>query len=182
MDIFLVRHGEAASSWGESPDPGLSDLGHQEAERAAQELLPLLSADVQLISSPLARAQETAEPLARLLAKPVEIDRVFREVPSPVPLSERQQWLRTFMQQDWSEQEGEIVQWREAAIERLMACDQPTAVFSHFLVINAVVSWVEGTSGILRFLPGNGSITHLRKHGEKLELVSLGAELETVVN
>jgi len=35
MDIFLVRHGEAAASWGESPDPGLSELGRRQAEVAA---------------------------------------------------------------------------------------------------------------------------------------------------
>jgi len=35
ISIYLVRHGEAAASWGESSDPGLSELGWQQAEDAA---------------------------------------------------------------------------------------------------------------------------------------------------
>ena len=32
ISIILIRHGEAAASWSEDPDPGLSDNGHEQAE------------------------------------------------------------------------------------------------------------------------------------------------------
>ena len=89
MDIFLVRHGEAAAAWGQSGDPGLSELGRQQASAAAQQLLTLVDTDTQLFSSPLARAQETAEPLASALGVAVSIDDAFRELPAPVPLEQR---------------------------------------------------------------------------------------------
>jgi broad specificity phosphatase PhoE len=38
MELFLIRHGEASASWGESSDPGLSLLGQQQAEETAEAL------------------------------------------------------------------------------------------------------------------------------------------------
>ena len=41
MKIILIRHGEAASTWEKSSDPGLSDLGKAQAEECSNELLKL---------------------------------------------------------------------------------------------------------------------------------------------
>ena len=182
MDIFLVRHGEAAASWGESADPGLSELGREQAQAAAAFLQPHMAGGVQLISSPLARARETATPLAETLGLEVAIDDTFREVPSPVPLAQRQDWLRCFMQQRWDEQPDSLVNWRDGAYARLLACDAPTVVFTHFLVINAVVGVIEDYPDTLRFWPDNGSVTHLRHTGDALALVALGDQIRTRVN
>lgn len=182
MDIYLIRHGEAAASWGEDPDPGLSELGHEQAQTAADELLRNVTADFQLVSSPLARARETSEPLATQLNLPVDIQDVFREVPSPVPLEQRQGWLRQFMAQQWHEQEESLLTWRNAIIERLLACEQPCAVFTHFLVINAVVGSVLERPETLCCWPDNGSITHLRSVDGQLQLAALGKQIETHVN
>jgi broad specificity phosphatase PhoE len=182
MDIFLVRHGEAAASWGQSSDPGLSELGVQQAQQAAQSLCDVVSADIQLVSSPLSRALETAAPLAEMLALPVQVDEAYREVPSPVALAERQTWLRGFMQQHWHEQPDSLCVWRDTALERLQALQRPVVVFTHFLVLNAIVGHLLERSETLCFWPDNASITRLRHTGAGLELVSLGQELETVVN
>ena len=91
MDIYLVRHGEAAASWAQAPDPGLSELGREQARAAARLLRPRLATRaVELISSPLARALETAAPLAAELGLAVRVNEAFREIRAPVPLAERQ--------------------------------------------------------------------------------------------
>lgn len=182
MELFLVRHGEAASSWGEAPDPGLSELGQQQAEAAATLLVQHIGNDALLISSPLQRALETAEPLARLLQQPVCEEAVFREIPSPVPLAQRQGWLRQFMQQQWHEQGDELTAWRTAAFSRLLELRQPAVVFTHFLVINAVVGQILERPETLYFWPANGSVTRLCLDATRLELVALGEQIETVVN
>jgi probable phosphoglycerate mutase len=182
MDIFLVRHGEAAASWGQSGDPGLSELGAQQAERSAEILIAQLCADTLLLSSPLARARETAAPLAQGLDRPVQIDSVFCEIPAPVPLAQRQAWLRQFMQQHWQQQPAGLLEWRAAALQRLLGLRRSAVVFTHFLVINAIVGQVLGRSETLCFRPDNGSITRLRHTGTSLELLALGEEMETVVN
>jgi probable phosphoglycerate mutase len=182
MDLILVRHGEAAASWGEAPDPGLSALGRQQAEDTAHSLNAKLAAETVLVSSPLQRARQTAEPLARLRQQAVQENTAFREIPSPVPLAQRQDWLRAFMQQQWAEQQKELLQWRANLLQQLLQLERPAVIFTHFLVINAVVGEVLGRAETLCFWPDNGSATHLRSDGSRLELLNLGREITTRVN
>lgn len=182
MDIFLVRHGEAAASWAQSSDPGLSELGVKQAGQASELLQPRLGAQTQLVSSPLARARETAAPLARELDRPVRLNEAFREIPAPVPLPQRQTWLRQFMQETWDPQPDSLHEWRARGFGQLLELREPTVVFTHFLVINALVGQVLERAETLCFWPDNASITHLRHTGQTLELVELGREMETVVN
>jgi len=183
VDIFLVRHGEAAASWGQDPDPGLSALGERQAVAAAELLQPRLGSYVQLISSPLKRAQETASPLAGSLELPVGINDAFREIPAPVPLADRKTWLRGFMQQRWVEQPPELLAWRDRALGQLQALTVPTVVFSHFLVLNAVVGAIENHPDTLYFWPDNASVTHLKLRPDgSLQLLELGQQMDTVVN
>ena len=183
MDIFLVRHGEAATTWGSTdPDPGLSDLGHTQAEAARDLLLKTIPADVQLISSPLKRAQETAIPLATELGADVAIVDTYREVPSPVPFEERHVWLRQFMQESWGGQPEQLENWRQSILSSLKALPKSSVIFSHFMVINAAYGAVTARLETVCFRPANCSVTHLRLEGDTLSLVSKGEELETVVN
>lgn len=182
MDIVLVRHGEASASWSDSPDPDLSALGWQQAHQAAELLRPQVTRDTRILSSPLKRARQTAEPLASLLESAVQEVEAFREIPAPVPLAQRQLWLRSFMQQEWSAQSEELFAWRRAAIQYLFQLDRPVVVFTHFLVINAVVGHVQDRAATLCFSPANGSVTRLRRIDSALELVELGQEMESVVN
>ena len=91
MNIILIRHGEAASSWEKSADPGLSDLGKAQAEECSNELLKLEKiGSFSLISSPLARAKETSKPLSDNIILPVSLYPLFAEIPLPgIILSER---------------------------------------------------------------------------------------------
>ena len=183
MDIFLVRHGEAAASWGQDPDPGLSTLGEQQAVATTKLLLPRMGSNVALVSSPLLRAQETAQPLAQSLGLDISIDDAFREIPAPVPLGDRKTWLRGFMQQSWCDQPEELLKWRDSAREQLLELKTPTVVFTHFLVLNAIVGSILGHAETLYFWPDNASITHLALQRDgTLELLSLGAQMDTVVN
>jgi broad specificity phosphatase PhoE len=182
MNIFLVRHGEAAASWGESPDPGLSELGWHQARETALQLRPQVNHDTLLLSSPLLRARQTADPLAGLLGREVQEAEVFREVPAPVPLAQRQGWLRQFMQQTWDGQGNELVAWRAAALAQLSMLEQPAVVFTHFLVINALVGHALNDARIVCFWPANGSVTRLRLIDSTLELMELGRQMESIVN
>ena len=72
--IYLVQHAEKERVPG---DPGLTELGRGQAAVTAGWLQRMeLHA---LYSSPLRRAQETAEPIARVTGLPVQLDSRLRE-------------------------------------------------------------------------------------------------------
>lgn len=180
--IYLVRHGEAEASWGQSPDPGLSQLGGEQAGTAAQRLAGLVGEGATLVSSPLQRAIETARPLAEALDLELRIDERFREIPSPVPLGERQAWLRSFMAGKWSSQDHGLVAWRGDILQALEELPAETVVFTHFLVINAVVGYLQSQDDTLVFWPANASITQLEQTETGLQVLSLGETMDTHVN
>ena len=182
IDIWLVRHGEASAGWDVSPDPGLSALGTAQARQAGDHLLSLVPDSVSIVSSPLLRAQETATPFAQHMGLSVTLDAAFRELPSPVPLAERHAWLKTFMHQSWLEQLPEQWAWRERIIEALGVLQTPTVIFTHFMVINAVLAHVSQKTATVQALPANGSVHHfqLSETGE-LGLASLGEQLSSDV-
>lgn len=178
----MVRHGEASAHWGQSADPGLSALGVVQAECCASDLLDRIDSETAVVSSPLARAVQTAEPLVRVHGGEIAISSAFREIPAPVPLAQRRDWLRGFMQGTWSNQPDSLLEWRDTLLSSLYARSSTTVVFTHFLVINTVIGLIRGTDATLSFWPDNASVTELRLREGRLELVALGREMKTVVN
>lgn len=183
IELAFVRHGEAARSWGEHTDPGLSELGKQQAEHAAYTLTGIVPSELVLISSPKLRAQETAAPLADLRSAPVMIDANFQEVPSVTDLANRQEWLKSLMRSRWSEvQEPVVNTWRDNIIEGVHRLGHHSVIFTHFMVLNVIIGHIREDDRVLQFWPDNASITRCRLNNGVLELVELGAELDTHVN
>ncbi len=177
VDIYLVRHGEAAATWGDDPNPGLSHLGRQQARQARDELEQY--ANIDIVSSPMQRALETSQPLATQLRKQVRIDDAFREIPSPVDIDDRQAWLSGFMRQNWQDQGPEILAWRERAWNGLFELESHTAIFTHFMIINAICSRLMEAPETVCCVPDNGSITRLRLDSKSLQLVEVGRQHQT---
>lgn len=174
--IFLVRHGEAAAGWGDHPDPGLSELGHAQARQAAKALAELGATS--LIASPMQRCRETAAPFAEHLGKSARIESAVSEIVTPDHVEDRVSWLRDLMAGQWTD---DMLPWCESARHAVEALPDGTAVFSHFVAINAIVGQLTGTKDVLVFKPGHCSITVLEKTEDGLRLDKLGAEAATRV-
>ena len=101
--IYMVRHGQADAAWHESPDPGLSELGRQQANQVAQQLSHLNNHHI--ISSPLLRCQQTAQPFAEAKNSPVSIHTEVSEIPTPsnIAFEERGSWLQQAMAGTWQQ-------------------------------------------------------------------------------
>lgn len=137
--ILWVRHGQ--STWnvidrmqGHELSPPLTDLGREQAERAAKLLV---NQDVvRILTSPAVRARQTADIIA---------DRLTLEVVEEPLLLEK----------GLDEEKASV----QARIRKLLALDLPgnTVAVSHGDVIGYAV---ELLTGKLPALPANGSITH----------------------
>lgn len=183
MTIYLIRHGEAAQAWDEASDPVLSINGIEQSKFLAKQYLPILSnKEFQLISSPLARAQQTAQPFQKRLNSPVIINKNFAEIPSPgVSLKDRRNWLKSLFTKNIFELEAPQLHWRNNIIQALDALEKDTLIFSHFMTINAIVGWVKKEERVVSYYPNYCSITQIEKVNEQYFIKSLGQELPTVI-
>lgn len=173
--LYLVRHGRAEAGFGEAADPGLDDRGHKQAEVAAARLAPLGPLDLR--TSPLKRARETAAPLASLWKKEPVVDEAVAEIPSPsMGLAERIEWLRNFMRGSWRDANGGLEQWRAQVIASLTALETDTVIFSHFVAINVAAGHALGDERVAVFSPDNCSVTVLDSANGTLSLVEKGHE------
>jgi len=179
--LYLVRHGRAAAGWGMELDPGLDDLGRTQARAAARKLAPL--GPLPIISSPRARARETALPLAKMWDAAPAIDERLGEIrfPSETP-ADRVHWLKEVMADQWPNLAQDLQQWRQEVLEALLSIETDTVAFTHYIAINAAVGFATADDRVVSFNPDNASITILETDGSRLCLVERGAEAKTRVN
>lgn len=156
-------------------DPGLDALGKTQAEEAARRLQPL--GPLAIVSSPLARARETAAPLAGLWNREPVIDKAVAEIPSPTDnLQDRVAWLRQFMAGSWSGATPSLAAWRESVIAALVSQREDTVIFSHYVAINVAVGAALGDDRVVVFSPDNCSVTVFDVEAGKLRLLEKGHE------
>jgi broad specificity phosphatase PhoE len=177
--IYLIRHGEPAASWGEHPDPGLSALGAQQAAVASQMLAE--AGAMRAATSPLARCRETAAAFERQIETHARIEPGVGEVVTPAGVTNRTEWLQGVLAGTWEQAGEELQRWRQSVMATVERIPEGTAVFSHFVAINAVVSLLTGEDRCVVFRPGHCSITRIARQGGKLALVELGSEKATQV-
>ena len=184
MKIFLIRHGEAAQSWDQSADPELSELGKDQALECFNTLHGNEDLNkFNLVSSPLKRAQETSLHFKKNLDKQLHLNEAFREIPSPgISLLERKSWLQEVFKKNINELEKPQQIWQSKILSTLKSFTEPTIIFSHFMVINIVVSTLKNDPRVVSFYPDNCSITEIENKEGKLNLISIGNELQTHVN
>lgn len=179
--LYLVRHGEPAGTWQDSHDPGLTDLGREQAQIAGDRLRLIQPKNI--VSSPLKRAYETALPLSVAIGVRPTIMNEVAEIPTPANMSleHRGEWLRAIMMKEWGELDRALREWRDQVVHALTRLDTDTAVFSHFVAINVALGAAIGDDRVVCFRPAHASVTILETNGRALSLVELGAEGATVV-
>ena len=175
--IFLIRHGEAAASWGDHPDPGLSDLGKGQAEAAA-EILSKLGAST-AVTSPMQRCRETAQPFEARAGLTARVMPEVSEISTPGGIEDRVSWLRELMAGTWTAAGPDLVAWRLKMSQTVSDLPDGVAVFSHFVAINALVGALEGDDRVTVFRPGHCSVTRLERRGGVLRVAEYGSESAT---
>ena len=186
--LYLVRHGRAAAGWDSDPDPGLDALGREQASAMAARLAPL--GPLAVVTSPLLRCQQTAEPLAQQWNVTPRIDTGVAEIPSPegVPMIERIEWLRVAMTGTWKQLGPRYTAFRDGvmtALTNIASDGADTVVTSHFIAINAALGVMLGDDRLLLRSLDNCSVTIvdflMTKKGGMFQLVESGEEADTLI-
>lgn len=178
--IYLVRHGHPETGWNAHQDPGLSDLGRNQAYAAARGLFE--KGPLPILVSPLRRTRETAHEFEMLWRRPAMVEERVVEIPSPgLTGAERGAWLKTLGNKRWTDLDEVVQTWRQQAIDCLLALSQDTVVVSHFMIINAVVGWTRGEEGVVVCQPLPGSRTTLQREGDTFRITEGAAGASTVL-
>ena len=178
--LYLVRHGRASAGFAEAHDPGLDELGHEQALTVAQELAPL--GPLPILTSPLKRARETATPLEKLWNVTAQVEPHVTEIPSlTTDLQERTTWLHQALRGQWRELPLFHQQWRDSLVTFLCRRTASLVITTHFIAINAAVGAVTDDDRMVCFEPDNCSCTVFDVVEGKLRLVSLGRQRATQI-
>ena len=182
--LHLVRHGQATAGWDADPDPGLSNLGIQQAHAVAAQLVADLTPRALLVS-PLRRTRETAAPLGEHWSCAPVVTPEVGEIPSPgSDLGDRGLWLDRALRSTWTELGDRTVDdWRAGLLACLRACMQDTVIVTHFVAINAVVGVAEGSDAVTTFLPANASVTvvSVDRSSGGIHVVARGEQADQIV-
>ena len=193
LRVYLVRHGQALSNLDPTPDrppeqlDHLTELGKRQGEAVGRALTGRGVSAV--LSSPAARARETAEAVARQLGvgspsievrlQPLALGRA----PDGRPLDWEQRTLEWQAGRDPSPAEGESLETvgeRVSTLVRALARSRRGAsvvLVAHSEVIGAYLGHVRGTPAPKRHPPGiaNGSIS-------VVDVAATGAEAILLAN
>ena len=191
INIYLIRHGRASSGW-DTSDPNLDLTGKEQSEKIALKLSKIAKEPFDVFSSPLIRCIETAEPFSKITNKKIKIENKIIEIPSPIKnLKKRVVWLKRVLPLTWNElisdedsKESKIdyFLWRENILKFFLSLKKDTFIFTHYLVINSIVSYLRKSDKVVFFNPDNTSLTHLSLSDKKLKIISLGDEASTIIN
>jgi len=177
--VLLVRHGESegnrARTFTASPEVPLTELGREQARNAAVRIAEICR-PARLVSSPYARARQTAEIVAAHLRLPVEVDDSWREqdlgrlAGRPYDEARRDPTFDKHRPWQWRPPDGESVadvRRRVApALDRLIEQTAGTdvVVVTHAGVMKALWAHAAGT-WVRAPVPANGGIMIIEHAG-----------------
>ena len=182
--LFLIRHAEPDAAWGGADDdPGLSEVGRAQAVAAAVALVG--EGALTVLCSPMRRCQETAAPyLERRRLARLELSPRFGEVEVPAGITHRRTWLAENFPwragaavRPWASVGPETRSWRDRVLGAARAVDRDTAVFTHFVAVNAIVGAAKGSAYTIVCRPDYASITELEVRNGQISVRRLGAEM-----
>ena len=186
--LYLVRHAKPAAGWGQETDPGLDTAGIAQAETVASKLASVLHR-LRILSSPLRRCRETAQPLERSWQQTAAIFPAVAELPTPpLNLVARHEWLAAAMLGTWTElQESaptgsiDYLAWRQTLLGSLTSLQHDSVIFTHFIAINVMVGAARGVDNVVCFRPNHASVTIVETSEDGLRIARLGREAITTV-
>lgn len=191
MQLILIRHARPARERlaGAGADPGLTEEGHRQATLLARYLVASEHRPDAVYASPMRRARDTAEPLAKLAGVEVTYEEELAEfdrdssvyIPNEEYEGDRyQQWqdlLRGYWHGHWFDLEA----FRKTvfeAVEGIIANHErgSVAVVCHSGVINAYLAEALGTRDSMFFQPDYTSLTRVRAGRNRLRLLTSANE------
>jgi hypothetical protein len=76
-------------------------------------------------------------------------------------MDQKQPWLKQLVQKEKKQLPSNIKLWEKNIYEKIKGFRQNTIIFSHFMVINSILSTLSSHNHLLYFYPGYSSVTKI---------------------
>lgn len=185
-ELFVVTHTQSVhhveNRVGGWYDTGLTELGQRQAVATAERLLSLIGhRDIELFSSDLQRAAQTADAIGKLFDRPVISAHALREISYGAAEGKPQEWLDARYSPapehdrldhpvgiDGAETRRQLAQRVYPFIDAVVERDASTQIIvTHGFTLSMVIAaWMKvpiESCGFISFPASGGSITHLRQ-------------------
>ena len=183
IEIIFVRHAEADGSWGNLSDPSLSDNGYLQSTNLLKHKELQNLEDFSFVSSPKSRAIETAKPLAKKFDKKLNIDDVFIEIPSKdITQNQKQEWLKKIIKTKRDKLPNIIKSWSNKIYFKSKSYKENTIIFTHFMVINVLLSKLAKKNTIMYFYPNYTSVIKIWIKDNEFKYFSTEDSEKTSIN
>ncbi|HLO76174.1 MAG TPA: histidine phosphatase family protein [Magnetospirillum sp.] len=151
--VVFVRHGKSQLGFDHSLDSPLSPAGLDQAKTGAEDIARRF-APMPILSSPLLRARQTAQPLAARWGDAVSIEPALTEIPVPdAPGVDdpagRRSCLNALLAGHYGRMPAEVQAWRSRLLSFVAALDRDCVAFTHYLTINAIVGAIDGDDRVV---------------------------------
>ena len=182
-EIIFIRHAEAASSWENHSDPVLSDLGITQSKNLIHHNELQKLNNYNFVSSPKLRAIQTSEYLSKKFNKELVIDSTFIEIPSDnIHLSKKREWFKELIKTKKDDLPDNIKKWKDDILIKTKSFSQNTIIFTHFMVMNLLVSEFKSKDTLLCFYPDNTSILKIEIKNKEFKNFSTEEGKKTFIN
>jgi broad specificity phosphatase PhoE len=115
--------------------------------------------------------------------KHLNINSIYSEIPSSdIDKSDKKNWLRDIMQLDIDYLPEEVLKWKNNLVDDCLNLSKDTIVFTHFMVINALVGSLLKNNVLMYFYPNYVSVTKITFENKEVKSISLGDEKKTIIN
>lgn len=173
MFLYLVRHGKTGKSWDPKLDMPLNSEGNDQSLKLA--LLLKDEKRLPILSSPLKRSKQSADPLSTFWNIPCEIDDRFGEIPfCNEDDIEPMDWLKSIMTKKWSQLPAHLNSWKANVGQAVCLIQEPSIIFTHYLTIAAIYSELMGVDMVDSFQSKNCQLVKLERFSEEWRFDNLG--------
>ena len=131
----------------------------------------------------IARAIETADPLAKKFNKDIVLDNTFIEIPSKnIALNQKQNWLKKILNTKKDSLPKYIKIWSEEIFNKLITIENDSVIFTHFMVMNSIVSSLIKSETLLSFYPDYTSVLEIISDNKIIKSYSIEGNKKTYIN
>ena len=121
--------------------------------------------------------------LAKKFNKDIVLDNTFIEIPSKnTALNQKQNWLKKILSTKKDSLPKYIKIWSEEIFNKLITIENDSVIFTHFMVMNSIVSSLIKSETLLSFYPDYTSVLEIISDNKKIKSYSIEGNKKTYIN